>query len=719
MSNSTNVATVVDHAGTLYAYTARQSSITRLTRTVSGSKSAKSLNLDNSNVSSEAGIGVALSPPSTKSPAGQRVLFWVTDDNALVTGIDAAGATVRTVGMTANKSYCSIGVASLAAGAVTAHFNGSTVVVAVWGWSGLLGGSPKASVTRQWSASKLGAGNASAFSGDDGYNGSSAALATFIDASGATRLFLVTTWKESDGKVHVLGNVVDVDTDMDGDTVTATDLDVSGAVLDRVAKSVANCPSVLQRPDGRLMVWYADGNGIQQALVTPTTGSDWYGDWSYGTGQGGVPALGHYAYPCALAFVPGSVSTSTSPVANALIDATVDVFDGVFAQSDDAIQTWVDDDKWGTIRRTAQAPQPQQQILALGLIYGPPPVPLQNINMPAEYSNAGTSGIVSFSQSTGSTQGMSAQLGASLFGKIGGSAGYEEEVSVFGYTIESFSAKVQVELTLGASLMGTWSEDTTQSVTTTVQATVSLAGHAGSSPSDPNAYTVQQNGQIVGLASSWASYVYDFVDKNGDAPTNGLSFVAVFPYQPSLVVTPFVIPSGAEGPHPGDLTTYQLTQTQLNELDARAHAVGGRPYLQVSWSAGGLTAQQAETYDQSSWGVNLGLDLEVLLGGEVSGNLLGVNGTINGSATLKANFGYTWSGGGSTTAQFSSSVEVPGNPSARGTYSAYGYRAYLLAESAENLRALPAGSTGASSLTVSSDSKPWLITYAVTSSTLV
>ena len=92
---------------------------------------------------------------------------------------------------------------------------------------------------------------------------------------------------------------------------------------------------------------------------------------------------------------------------------------------------------------------------------------------------------------------------------------------------------------------------------------------------------------------------------------------------------------------------------------------------------------------------------------------------MNASVTGSASFGYTWSQGGSSSAQFSSSVAVPGNTSARGTYSAYAYRAYLLAETKDNLRALPPGTTGVGSLTVSADSSPWLITYAVTSTTMV
>jgi hypothetical protein len=720
MSNkSTNVAAVVDHAGTLYAYTTQDNGIVRYSRTAGGSGTKTTLSVSGSDITTQAGVGVALTPPSTATPAGQRILFWVTDAGGLVSWLDDGRSSYHGAGVNCSRNYNGIGVAALASGAMTAYFNGGNVNVVMWDWSSLLKGAPKSVVAKTYSASNLGISSYQAFNGDDGLSGSSVALAPFIDAEGVTHVFMVSTWYGTDKKFHVVGHVLDLTTTSSGTTVSCTNISHGNVALDVTGSKAANCPSVLQRPDGKLMVWFYNGSGVEQDLVTPTTGTSWYNDWTSVKGSGDVPVLDSYVYPCAIAFLPGNVSTRTSSVANSLTNATVDVYDAIFVQDDNDIDKSIDNNKWGTLRRTAQAPQAQQQIVALGVIYGPPPVPLDNINMPAEYSNTFTSGIVSFSQTTGTTSGMSANLGASLFGKVGGSAGYTNEISIAGFTIASISAKAQAELSLGTSLLGTWSSSTQQSVATTIQATVSLAGHAGSTSTQENQYSVQANGQIVGLSSTWASYVYDFVDANGNTPANALSFVAVFPYQPTLVLTPFQIPAGAEGPHPGDLSSYQLTAAQLNDLDSRARPVGGRDYLEVSWAVGGLSSQVAATYDQSDWSVTLGLDFGLMLGAEASADVMGVNGSLSGQVDLKANFGYTWSRGSTSSSQFSSSVSVPGNTSAHGSYSAYAYRAYLLAESKDNLSALPRGTTGAGSLTVSADSAPWLITYAVTSSTMV
>lgn len=718
-TTATNVAVVLDHTGTLYAYTPQSSSMSYLTRTAAGSKSAGSINIGDSNLTSQAGVGVALAPATTSDPAGARTLFFVTDGGVLAMMPDDGRGSPQSCGYAASRDYNSIGVASLACGAVTASFSGDAIKVAVWTWDSLASRDPDASVTASYSASDLGLSGGKNFDGSTSASGASVALTSFIDAAGVSHLFMVSTWKTSDKKIHVLGHVIDFTTTSSGDTITCTRLTVSSAGLDVTSTGVASCPGVLQRPDGRLMVWYHDGSRVQQQLVTPTSDTNWHNDWDGTSGSGDVPAFGDWQYPCTVTFVASTASTQTSPVANALTNATVNVYDAMLSQDGDSVDIDVSNSKWGTLRRTAQAPQPQAQVLALGVIQGPPPVPLENINMAADYNATLPSATVAFSQSASVTSGMSANLGGSLFGKVGGSIGYENSMAVLGFTIASISAKAQAELSLGTSLMGTWSSSTTDTVTATIQTNLTLSGHAGSSPSQPNQYQVQSVGQIVGLSSSWASYVYDFVDAHGNTPSDGLSFVAVFPYQPSLVLTPYTLPTTGTGVHPGNLSSYQRSQSQLNELDAAAHKVGGKDYIQVSWSVGALSTTQAATYDEASWSVNLGLDLGLMLGAEAAGDVLGASASANASVDMKATFAYTWNRGSGSSSQFSSSVAVPGNLSAHGTYSAFGYRAYLLAESDDNLAALPAGAKGDGNLTVSPDSCPWLITYAVTSSALV
>ncbi len=717
---ATNVAVVIDHVGTMYAYTPQSDAMTVRTRTVSGSQSQSTIDLSDSDITMQAGVGVALMPPTTSTPAGARILFFVNDNGTLVAMPDDGRENPQSCGMSASRDYNGLGVASLACGAVTASFSGDAIKVVVWSWSSLSSRDPDSQIAKTYSASNLGISNYQNFNGSDSTSGSSVALASFIDAAGQTHVLMVSTWYGTDKKVHVLGHVLDFTTSGSGDDITCTNVSLSSAGLNLTsAHNVANCPGALQRPDGRLMVWYHDGSSVQQSLVTPTADSDWTGDWSNVSGSGDVPALGKWQYPCNIAFAPSSVNTSASSVASALTNATVDVYDLIVDQDGNDIGLSVDKNKWGTLRRTAQTPQPQAQILALGIIQGPPPVPLENINMPAEYNTTISSASVTFSQSASASSGMSANLGGSLYGKVGGSLGYENAMAVLGFTIAEASAKAQAELSLGTSLMGTFSSKSTDSVTATIQTNLALSGHAGSSTSQPNQYQVQSVGQVVGLSTTWASYVYDFVDGNGNAPTNGLSFVAVFPYQPSLVLTPYTIPTSGSGVHPGDLTSYQRTQSQLNDMDAQAHKVGGKDYIQVSWSVGALSSTQAATYDESSWSVNLGVDLGLLLGFEAAIDVLGATASVNASVNLKASFGYTWNRGSSSSTQFSSSVAVPGNTTASGTYSAFSYRAYLLNESTSNLDALPSGTTGEGGLEVLDGSSPWLITYAVTSSTLV
>lgn len=715
----TSVAVIVDHSGTFYAYAPQTDAISTYRRTLSGGISEGSLGLSDSAITMEAGIGVALSPPSTSAPSGARILFFVSDASELSAMPDDGKGKPQGCGYAVSRDYNGIGVASLACGAVTATFSGDTIKVKVWDWDSLTSRDPDASVAQSYSSSDLGLSGGGNFNGSASVSGASVALASFIDAAGVTHVFMVSTWMDSKKKIHVLGNVLDFTTTTTGSTISCSNISASSAVLSVTSASVASCPGVVQRPDGQLMVWYYDGSDVQQQLVTPTSGTSWSASWTSVTGDGDVSSLSKWQYPCNIAFVPSSVTTHASSVASALTDATVDVYDLIVAADDNDIDLSISKNKFGTLRRTAQAPQPQAQILALGIIQGPPPVPLQNINMPAEYNTTIPSATVSFSQSASATSGMSANLGGSLFGKVGGSVGYENSASVLGFTIASVSAKAQAELSLGTSLMGTWSSSSTDTVTATIQTNLTLSGHAGSSSSQPNQYQVQSVGQVVGLSTTWASYVYDFTDANGAVPANSLSFVAVFPYQPSLVLTPYSIPSTGAGVHPGDLSSYQRTQSQLNDLDSSAHKVGGKDYIQVSWSVGALSSTQAASYDESAWSVNLGLDLGLMLGAEASLDVLGLTGSVNASLDLKATFGYTWNRGSSTTSQFSSSVAVPGNMGAAGTYSAFAYRAYLLTESASNLDALPSGTTGEGNLTVSADSNPWLITYAVTSSTLV
>ena len=135
-----------------------------------------------------------------------------------------------------------------------------------------------------------------------------------------------------------------------------------------------------------------------------------------------------------------------------------------------------------------------------------------------------------------------------------------------------------------------------------------------------------------------------------------------------------------------------------------------------------------ESYSENSWINGFELDLETSLGAGGSAALLGVgvsqDVTVSGSLT----FGVKSTQSSDETVGLQSELQVRGSSEAPGVYRSYSWRVYQLAGSAQWLDELRDTLENANSATSSQmladnqsllasltlDSKPWLIRYAVT-----
>ncbi|WP_431068292.1 hypothetical protein [Ralstonia holmesii] len=303
-------------------------------------------------------------------------------------------------------------------------------------------------------------------------------------------------------------------------------------------------------------------------------------------------------------------------------------------------------------RHTLGTVEGAKQVL-VGLIEGPPPVPKENLNLAAGMDKSSASAETTLSDQTSHTS--TVEISASEAG--------------------IFEAKGEVGWIFTGSSSFTLNVAHTSGSKHTVTTTLTDAFKNSLKQEQKDGHTgVQPLGTAVVLGLSLTGYEFQFLDAAGKAIEDAPQMRMVIPHTPALRVRPYVI-NPQRSPVPGELVSYMLDASRMQRLQSQAMVLADeRRKLSSSWgltSTGQAIFQRVEL-DQFSRG--FAIDLKLML--SVKANFLGEKGEIGGGMQLKLSG--TWTSSDQNTRTLSTSVSVPGNRSAVGSYYAYSYDTYLL-----------------------------------------
>jgi hypothetical protein len=490
-------------------------------------------------------------------------------------------------------------------------------------------------------------------------------------------------------------------------TASGVDVDAAGAVWTTL---LPNYGQGFQN-SSRLKV---DSLGLVSVFVAQGGSTTPLGFYRSGPGQWGTQEqLG--AYYLDYCFVPGLLSATQSGVNSALDDGLVPLWQFWLSGFADGPVYWVSG-KVGQLKRTALAVVPGLKDLLLGIMEGPPPVPLENYQLGGGFAQ--TMLTDQHQQSTTTN----ASFGTTLLFQASASEG----VSAFGE-----SAKATEEFDMRAGMKAALA--TVQTTTSTLQYSCVLS--PGTADNHP---IIQPYGILVTLGPSWTGYSYQVVDMNGDAIPGAATWTQLMMGPTTSKPLSYVIPP--DRPQPGQLGSYpQELPTEDTSLIGFDDQGTPSNFVPLGWTGAGEVSGGYLSYASQTVTATITFDFKEMVGEEASENILGE------SASEKVSAGFEISIETSVATQTADMVGLTGTISgllmddtAAGTYLDYNtgivqlapdpaYAQHLLSTLvASGFPAAPGdlqmnkdAVAAIATPTSGGASAPWVITYVVLSATKV
>jgi hypothetical protein len=448
-------------------------------------------------------------------------------------------------------------------------------------------------------------------------------------------------------------------------------LDVKGAVWPGPLANASGAPlfslKLSKAPDGRLFASAAQAQHTTNPGIVTYTPRLWARTAAAVWTELAAPVPDGIV---AITYLPGAVQESRSPVNPSLRNATQPV-DRVYlrlatAGHDPSTTLGYATQPYGVMRRTGLGQVTPARKLLVGIVEGPPPIPIENINLNAKYDPrnpaAANQGTTSITFALEKTSMVSVDVSAALVAKVEAQgesvAGSFEFSAGYGYVSET---------------------STTVTTTTTYQQTLSLeeAVVKGQTVLAP-----QADGAAFFFGADATGFVYDFVDANSQPVPNSVQYIQITPLNPAVSVMPYVMNPHAE-PYPGDLLSYVLTADEQEALAQNAvisfdTATGSKPYITNSWSAGGgKVGETYNSYTVERFTHSLMVDVKAMAGPAFDGACLGKGKALFG---VQLKLKVSWSGAVGDRQGVFTDVGTLGNVHAPASYVDYSYNTYQLRE---------------------------------------
>jgi hypothetical protein len=303
--------------------------------------------------------------------------------------------------------------------------------------------------------------------------------------------------------------------------------------------------------------------------------------------------------------VPGVLSETQSGSNPALQDGTLPLWEFDFSSEPAGPVYWMMLQR-GQVLRTALPIVPGQRSLLVGIIEGPPPVPVQNYQL----ADAGSSQTILTNQSQQQTT-TTASFGTTVLFQ----ASTSEGVSAFGD-----SAKVTEQFDMRSGIKTAVAS--VQSTTSTMQYACVLETGVDSTTNEP---TIQPYGVLVTIGPTWTGYRYQPVDVQGDPIPGAATWTQLFIGSSVPSTATYVIPP--DRPQPGQLGTYPAalpsTDTSLiTFVDGKGTQAD---FLPVSWSGAGAAVPTFLSYASQTVTATVTFAFKEMIDEEGSVNLMGAS----------------------------------------------------------------------------------------------
>lgn len=730
MSQLTEImSAVIAHDGVATAYGCAENRV-EVRRFDAGHQSDTSLRLNtgDSSIGEDTPIAVVVSPPTDANPGGAEHIFVSHhSDHHVAYLADPGGTGSQNVSLQlANFGFRgTFGAAALADGVVLCGFDPTSGNETKLRWSYLTWQQLEG---RQFSAATYVHLDCNALTGGRSSDDHGAVrLVVVRDAKGVQRGIIAAQWKGS-SDFHLMAHQVVVATDGSPSGLTSAGLDFD---LDGGSSTYVKGLQLQQSPAGPV---YMTGQYGSHILGKQANVGDGLGAWSDFNPFGVFPSLPSdrtgNRFQCL--YLPGPVTTSTSTANSDLQDSRLSLYPMTWWTNSDGFDGASSSHSCGQLRRRGLARQPENKTRLLGIIAGPPPVPVENLNMPIHYDNFSPNvspavGSTSYAHTVSSSGALEMTWGVGVGGSITGRAEEKEEISLCGVQFGEEDAYAQLQVDLQTRYQGTYKSVSSTTTVSTVSCDLRMAGTAPTSD-QPGDYNVDETGTLVVAAITWTGYTYEFVDTQGQVPDGGLSFTTLFPAAVDHDVLTFSLNPEVYA-QPGDLMSYLVTEDERNTLIHNAVPLSSdTPYLSSAWAVGSTLSSEAVAYAETEWSNGFNIDLSSTFTSGEGAHLFGVGEssefTLNGSLS----YGATWRQTRTDSVGIASQLSVRGNMEAPGTYTHYQWATYQLRADkrwSDQLRGslvtgnFPAAGTNARTINqeilnaLDPDSAPWLITYAL------
>lgn len=359
----------------------------------------------------------------------------------------------------------------------------------------------------------------------------------------------------------------------------------------------------------------------------------------------------------------------------------------------------------GKARRWAKGLMQAEKKLLVGLIEGPPPVPAENLNLAPQMDKSSAAAETLLSDQASNTSSFEFSFSAAAIFKMKGEFGF-----IFSGT-SSFS--LSVAATAGSK----------QTVTTTL--TQSFKNTLKQEQREGRA-VVQPLGTAIVAGITFSGFEFEYLDAKGHVVTDAPVMRQVLPHAVAVEALPYVL-HPQYTPRPGELDSYVADGARQKLLQHTLPFVDGTDRLIGSWALAGTSQQSGQRVELNQLSRGFSIDVKLMLG--IKASFLGEKGEVGGGFQIKVSG--NWTSASQTTRSLSTSVALPGNRSAVGSYYAYAYETYLLQPGASyeaqfldrlvtegwprepHDRQLNQDLRNALAPTADGAAGPWLITYAL------